>query len=118
MLKNAYLLAKIGADTAEKERHFAEIENPGGAAVDEPSREEASARSGGAKGVAGGPVGGRITSLERTEMIGKIAKSLQMFCGLVLGCTETKFCKKVCILKHLSNSTIFAHFCTAPPTKF
>ena len=25
MLKNAYLLAKIGADTAENERHFAEI---------------------------------------------------------------------------------------------
>ena len=24
MLKNAYLLAKIGADTAENERHFAE----------------------------------------------------------------------------------------------
>ena len=25
MLKNAYLLAKIGADTAESEQHFAEI---------------------------------------------------------------------------------------------
>ena len=25
MLKNAYLLAKIGADTAENEQHFAEI---------------------------------------------------------------------------------------------
>ena len=25
MLKNAYLLTKIGADTAENERHFAEI---------------------------------------------------------------------------------------------
>ena len=25
MLQNAYLLAKIGADTAENERHFAEI---------------------------------------------------------------------------------------------
>ena len=25
MLKNAYLLAKFGADTAENERHFAEI---------------------------------------------------------------------------------------------
>ena len=25
MLKNAYILAKIGADTAENERHFAEI---------------------------------------------------------------------------------------------
>ena len=25
MLQNAYLLAKIGADTAENERHFAEL---------------------------------------------------------------------------------------------
>ena len=25
MLKNAYLLAKVGADTAENEQHFAEI---------------------------------------------------------------------------------------------
>ena len=25
MLKNAYVLAKIGADTAENEQHFAEI---------------------------------------------------------------------------------------------
>ena len=33
MLQNAYLLAKIGADTAENEQHFAEILPTDGAAV-------------------------------------------------------------------------------------
>ena len=35
MLKNAYLLAKIGADTAENEQHFAEILLIGRLVVDE-----------------------------------------------------------------------------------
>ena len=31
------------------------------------------------------------------ERIGKISKFLQIFGGLVLGCTKTKFCKKICV---------------------
>ena len=49
MLKNAYLIAKIGADTAENEQHFAEIL---------PKRR--SSRRSGRSGAAGGhaPAGG------------------------------------------------------------
>ena len=42
MLKNAYFLAKIGADTAENEQHFAEI-LPIGRRVDRTSLERAEA---------------------------------------------------------------------------
>merc|ERR1711965_1053621 len=41
------------------------------------------------------------------------SKILQIFGGLVLGCIKTKFCKKVCVRQHFSNSTRFAFFCTA-----
>ena len=37
MLQNAYFLAKIGADTAENERHFAEILPIGRRVADRPS---------------------------------------------------------------------------------
>ena len=38
MLTNAYLLAKIGADTAENEQHFAEILPIGRCVADRPRR--------------------------------------------------------------------------------
>ena len=38
---------------------------------------------------------------------------LQFFGGLVLGCIKTKFCKKICVRPHFSNSTRCAHFYTA-----
>ena len=47
MLKNAYFLAKIGADTAENEQHFAEILPIG--------RRVAAARGGLAGGAGGAP---------------------------------------------------------------
>ena len=33
------------------------------------------------------------------------------FGGLVLGCIEADVCKQVCVLRHLLNSTRFAHLC-------
>ena len=39
MLQNAYLVAKIGADTAENEQHFAEILPIGRCAADRRRRE-------------------------------------------------------------------------------
>ena len=48
MLKNAYLLAKIGADTAENEQHFAEGRGQAGLPR---NHEEASRRAGSAAGV-------------------------------------------------------------------
>jgi len=41
-----------------------------------------------------------------------------IFSGLVLGCIETDFCKKICVWQHFSSSTRFAHFCTAPNSTF
>ena len=46
------------------------------------------------------------------------SKILQIFGGLVLGCIKTKFCKKICVWQHFSNSTRFAYFCTAAISKF
>ena len=40
------------------------------------------------------------------------------FTGLVLGCIEAKFCKKICVRQHFSSSTRFAYFCTAAISKF
>ena len=49
--------------------------------------------------------------------IAKFCKILQIFGGLVLGCTKTKFCKKICVRQHFSSSTRFASFCTAAIAK-
>ena len=47
-----------------------------------------------------------------------LSKILQIFGGLVLGCTKTKFCKKIWVRQHFSSSTRFASFCTAAIAKF
>ena len=73
MLQNAYFLAKIGADTAENERHFAEIlPKTGNYPTGPPGR----ARPGRVPGWLH-PFGDRGT-----------------FRGLVLGCIEAKFASK------------------------
>ena len=54
----------------------------------------------------------------RGGKIGKFENFLQIFGGLVLGCTKTKFCKKICVRQHFSSSTRFASFCTAAISKF
>ena len=53
MLKNAYLLAKIGADTAENERHFAE-----NLPKIPPACHEARGEAGAAAAVAAGSIAG------------------------------------------------------------
>ena len=128
MLQNAYFLAKIGADTAENEQHFAEI-----------LPTDALGRSGrrGSCEEAGRPVQlsgmleqGRIHQPRRPTGLGAeytmfrdesdthFSKILQIFGGLVLGCIKTKFCKKICVRQHFSSSTRFAYFCTAAISKF
>ena len=121
MLQNAYFLAKIGADTAENEQHFAEI-LPIGRRVPRQRTSAWRAATGSA------PASSRtdVKDLEeleaartveaklRTRMraseesgssglglgsakFGKISKILQIFSGLVLGCIKPKFCKKICV---------------------
>ena len=44
---------------------------------------------------------------------------LPIFGGLVLGCIEAEFFKKIRVSQHLSSCTRFAHFfCIAPNAKF
>ena len=70
MLQNAYLLAKIGADTAENEQHFAEIlptDAPRAVHRGRPARLSAKegravAPGGGSAGGAAGDVAGRRTA--------------------------------------------------------
>ena len=95
MLSNAYFLAKISADTAENEQHFAEIlpkignyptgscqlpdRRPAGSAP-APARQEVRA----AAGWRALPMTAAL--LDRANLT-----------GLVLGCIEAKFCKKICV---------------------
>ena len=88
MLQNAYFLAKIGADIAENEQHFAEIlpkignypTGPPGPAVRRGPR--ARSRSRGDRAARGWAA----ALLDRANLT-----------GLVLGCIEAKFCKKICV---------------------
>ena len=93
MLQNAYFLAKIGADTAENEQHFAEI-------LQTDAEDEASTVLRGRDGLHAGdhrrarrahrpprrPVRG-------PPRAGWHANFLANFERLVLGCVEAKFCK-------------------------
>ena len=98
MLQNAYFLAKIGADTAENERHFAKILPKTGNYPTGPERPEAAAQTSTAR-FSTDHRGGLRDSVTGTDLrkIGEISKILQIFCGLVLGCIKTKFCKKICV---------------------
>ena len=85
MLQNAYFLAKIGADTAENQQHFAEIlefrQNVWNLAAPARHSTDPSAPARGA-GV-----------------------SRPLYRMLVFGCIGTDFCKKICVLQHFSKST-------------
>ena len=114
MLQNTYFLAKIGADTAENEQHFAEIlpktgrpaarrpglelEEPsaGMASNSRPSQVSALATSGPRWTDCAATAGPR-GSLAKLAKLANFAKFLQIFGGLVLGCIKTKFCKKMWI---------------------
>ena len=86
MLQHAYLLAKIGADTAENEQHFAEILPIG------------RCRAGGQVGLLAARLDladGRLAKLAKLAIF--CCRSLQFFGGLVLGCIKTKNCKKISV---------------------
>ena len=117
MLQNAYLLAKIGADTAENERSFAEnltkicnypagshlrasppIGTPDAALFRRALRDRRLA-PGELAALGGldecrGPAGDLQAKLGKMT---KFAKFCKFFGGLVLGCIKTKFCKKICV---------------------
>ena len=132
MLQNAYFLAKIGADTAEIELHFAEMLPIGRRVIPWRRRAGPPARPGLRDALRSRrrlpapaqPRGPRTRSDgAKAGKVGKISSSkflqiLQIFGGLVLGCIKTKFCKKICVRQHFSSSTRFASFCTAASSKF
>ena len=146
MLQNAYLLAKIGADTAENEQHFAEILPTDalwrlcrlrlwrwrhdlavahGDLGNAGKERDLLARALRIKERHYGPdhveVPNRFSKMHFSKMhFSKMhfSKILQIFGGLVLGCIKTKFCKKICVRQHFSSSTRFASFCTAAISKF
>ena len=127
MLQNAYFLAKIGADTAENEQHFAEILPIGRRVADRrgahPERGTAPAGSRGAASRLDrwshrlGIRIAKLATLAKFENCQFFCKILQIFGGLFLGCIKTKFCKKICVWQHFSSSTRFAYFCTAATSK-
>ena len=96
MLQNAYLLAKIGADTAENEQHFAEIcqKLATGSPVSFAARSRAAtppvARGGRAPGLA--VEGEARARLLRSEVNTEL-NFPPNFEGLVLGCIDADFCK-------------------------
>ena len=95
MLQNAYFLAKIDADTAENEQHFAEIlPRTGACAI--------------ATMITHHPVPLQAKAARRratSENVGgqKFGKML-----LVFGCIGSDFCKQICVLQHFSKSTRFS----------
>ena len=123
MLQNAYFLAKIeiGADTAENEQHFAEIlpktgnypTGPGSATSRSLRRCSGAARARCAAPPRGTSSPARTSprnyAAEHFAILGRSARIAAMdaanFTGLVLGCIETKFCKKICVGKLSTRST-------------
>ena len=109
MLQDAYFLAKIGADTAENEHHFAEIlpKQILQKLLNLPARPPAGDALAGALGLLA--AGAACTAAFNLALCAparnwddsdgaKLANlNLQIFGGLVLRCIKTKFCKKICV---------------------
>ena len=104
MLQNAYFLAKIGADTAENEQHFAEILPTDGAdGADRRPRAAGSVRLAphhlqrGRAGLRDGhehPAAAREGARKTPHAPrAQLSRDPTNFRGLVLGCIEAKFCK-------------------------
>ena len=108
MLQNAYFLAKIGADTAENEQHFAEIclaamaYDPGRSLrplVPELARFDGALRC---RGIA-------LTAFVCSRLR-RHAASIAISANfgkmlLVFGCIGTDLCKKIRVFQHFSKST-------------
>ena len=89
MLQNAYLVAKIGADTAENEQYFAEIlPKNGNYPLDSWTP-------------------GDLEETATPSLLGDTTADRQNFGKmlLVFGCIGTDFCKKIRVLQHFSKST-------------
>ena len=91
MLKNAYLLAKIGADTAENERNCAEV-----AALPDAMMRRSPPASPGVP-PAGAIPRGAIPRGAASKQLSKLRRRINISGGLVLGCIEAKFFKKICV---------------------
>ena len=103
MLPNAYLLAKIGADTAENEQHFARVitaarigslrsrrptvDSPPVAA--RPSSGSSGRRPRARRDPAGAGSANIAAALGSVKLAFNFAKFFQIFSGLVLGCIKT-----------------------------
>ena len=91
MLSNAYLLAKFRFDTAENERNLAEIlPKTDNYPTDLPQRRRSTWRARTRRWPSPRPTGWASGTARwpRVSKIGKISKFLQIFGGLVLGCTS------------------------------
>ena len=107
MVENAYFLAKIGADTAENEQHFAEIlpkldlAHCPGERLDHHAEDNMNVLLEGVRGCWLSPIGlvSRHGSWAKfvLSLNTQPAEILQIFGGLVLGCIKTKLCKKICV---------------------
>ena len=104
MLQNVYFLAKIGADTADNERKFAEIlpkfwqKLATSLLARAPRVPDDRGRRRLLGALRDGPrLGARRRRDRSVREIGTLSKILQIFGGLVLGCIKTKFCKKICV---------------------
>ena len=93
MLQNAYLLATIGADTAEKERKFAEICQKLATTLRVPTHVARAERGHVLRILAvPDPTERRLAKLKILQIS---VWFLQIFGGLVLGCIKMNFCKKI-----------------------
>ena len=115
MLKNAYLLAKIGFDTAEIEDLDARLES----LFHRQSLEGHRAHD----HVNGALIpGAAVQSLDelrvRPDRVISVGHDTSLFPRLVLGCITADFGHQIVIFQHFSRSTRFAHFCTARNSKF
>ena len=122
MLQNAYFLAKIGADTAENEQHFAEILPTDALWITLTFASLVVPRRHGVVLAAVPEPGGRrerhAELLEAHQDVpvrsgaaaGRRCVGWQNLCKmlLVFGCIGSDFCNKICVLQHFSKSTRFS----------
>ena len=96
---------------------------PGGTAEVEAVLEALAELRGALVGAAGGPSRAAAPGPSRRCDLAAFSKHFKIsifaiFGGLVVGCLEADFCKKICVLQHFSSSTRFAHLCTAQNSIF